>query len=83
MKYLNYLPVVMKYKDHLADGVDVGHLRDRAAGLDRPGARLRHVPDGGVVRAQRPRAHVEDVRDEVVPQLALDRKSTRLNSSHT
>lgn len=27
MKYLNYLPVVMKSKDHLADGVDIGDKR--------------------------------------------------------
>lgn len=27
MKYLNYLPVIMKSKDHLADGVDVGDTR--------------------------------------------------------
>ena len=44
------------------DRVDAAQRGDRPARLDRSGSRFRHVADGRVVGAERPRAHVGQLR---------------------
>ena len=84
MKYLNYLPVVMKYKDHLADGVDVGDTRIHMV--------IRTASEEADYWTNTDCVVYEDYKmwkkgDEVFVKYVeirevVDRKSTRLNSSH-